>query len=464
MNFIIGDYGAKGDGITDDTYAVQKAIDLCHENGGGRVVCESGTYLCSSIVLKSNIDLHLEQGCTIISSLDGEKCGKEYKALITAKDSENISISGFGCIDGRSSLIFYDDNRDPLHEAPLDYSYGVFRPRTSFFENIRNITIKDITITNSVFWSLHFAGCTYVTVSGVKIFNNIRSNENDGIDPDCCKNVVISDCIITAGDDPIVIKTTKEMAEKYGSSENIVVNNCIFKTKSAGIKIGTETWADIKNITVSNCVIEECGRAFAIWTRDGAVVENINISNVRAVCRAYSACIDNKHIGAGYPYWWGKGEGIYISNGVRNHEDKRRGFIKNITISNMDIECESSVFISGSNMGDIQFVKICNCRVRLKQIGSQKPGWFDYRPSPKDVIKHSIPGLYIEFAKNIFCSNLWIEFEDDNEAYSEAIQVNNSENIFLKNVNCDSLYGKHDYIKCDQSKNVVFCDMLKNEI
>ena len=437
MEYRIRDYGAKGDGMKDDAPYIQAAIDECTKNGGGRVVCEAGTYLCSTIFLKSNVDLYLEMGCTIISSLDASSYSGEKEALIEAKDAENIAISGYGTIDGRSYLVYYDDNQDPLHEAPLDYPVGAFRPRTTKFENIRNLSIKDITIKNSVFWTLHFAGCNYITVSGVKIFNDIRCNNNDGIDPDCCKNVVISDCIIVAGDDPVVIKTTKPMAEKYGSCENIVVNNCIMRTKSAGLKIGTETWGDIRNIQMSNCVIEECGRMLSITVRDGGTIENIRVSNVRAACRAYSACKDNKHIGAGYPYWWGKGESIYISNMPRDYETMNPGTIRNITLTDLDIDSESSLFIVGSEYGKIEDIEVRNCKLQLKRIGTQEPGWFDFRPSPMEVVKHDIPGIYVKCVENIRLKNVSVKFVDQAEAWSEVIWMEDAKGILL-----DELKGK----------------------
>ena len=431
MEYRIREFGAKGDGVTDDAPFIQAAIDSCTENGGGRVVCESGTYLCSTIVLKSNVDFYLEMGCKIISSLDASLYSGEKEALIEAKDAENISISGYGTIDGRSHLVYYDDGQDILHEAPMDYAKGAFRPRTTKFENIRNLSIKDITMKNSVLWTLHFAGCNYITVSGVKIFNDIRCNNNDGIDPDCCKNVVISDCIIVAGDDPIVVKTTKAVTEKYGSCENIVVNNCIMKTRSAGLKIGTETWGDIRNIQMTNCVIEECGRMLSISARDGGTLENIRVSNVRASCRAYSSCKDNKHVGAGFPYWWGKGESIYISNTPRNHEMINSGAIRNITLTDLDIDSESSLFIAGSDNGKIDDIEVRNCKLQLKRIGTQEPGWFDFRPSPMEVVKHDIPGIYVKYAENILLKSISVKFVDYAEAWSEVVWIEDAKDIVL---------------------------------
>lgn len=434
VEYYVRKYGAKGNAKDDDAPYIQAAIDDCAANGGGKVVCEPGTYLCSAIVLKSNIHLYLEMGCTIVSALDGNLYNKGKAALIEAKNAENIAISGFGAIDGRSHLVYYDDNQDDLHEAPYDYPEGTFRPRTTMFENIHNLVIENITIKDSVLWTLHFAGCNYVTVSGVKILNDLHSNNNDGIDPDCCKNVVISDCIIRGGDDSVVIKTTKEMTQKYGSCENIVVNNCIFKTKSAGLKIGTETWGDIRNIMMSNCMIEECGRAVSISARDGATIENIIINNITAVCRAYSACKDGKHIGAGYPYWWGKGEGVYISNTPRDHSNLNSGVIRQVSLSNMKIDCESSFFVSGSKNGRIDDIELRDSKLLLRRIGTQEPGWFDYRPSPKELRRHDIPGIYVKCARNIALKDVAVDFVDKAGAWSEVVWLEDVENALLDRV------------------------------
>lgn len=464
MKYDIRNYGAAGDGTADDTQAIQAAVDACFGDGGGQVFCPGGIYMCSSVQLKSNVDLYLDRGCTIMRKHGERPVNHEYRALIEAKDAENISISGLGCIDGCSDLVFYDDNQDPMHEAPLDYPHNAFRPCTSFFENVKNITVTDITIRNSVFWTLHFAGCQYVIVRGVKILNNTRVNENDGIDPDCCKNVVISDCIITSGDDPVAIKTTREMTAKYGSSENITVNNCIFRTKSAAIKIGTETWADIKNINVSNCVIEECGRAVAIWVRDGANVENVSMSNVKAVCRAYNACNDNRHIGAGYPFWWGKGEAVYISNMVRNNDSKYSGNIKNISFDRLSTESESCVFICGAESGKIENVKITNSDFKLRKIGSQTPGMFDFRPSPYDTRPHRIPGIYANRVKDFDVNNVRIVFNDDCEAYSEAMIVENSADVYIDRLRAEPAKDDMPCISVSNTSNINATNIITKSV
>lgn len=132
-----------------------------------------------------------------------------------------------------------------------------------------------MTFRDAAFWTLHMAGCENVLIHQVRIFNDERGANNDGIDPDSCKNVVISNCIIKAGDDAIVVKNTAPMAAKYGSCENIVISNCILYSYDSALKIGTETAKAIRHVVLSDCVIRDCSRGIRIWVRDGGEKERL---------------------------------------------------------------------------------------------------------------------------------------------------------------------------------------------
>ena len=104
-------------------------------------------------------------------------------------------------------------------------------------------------------------------VKNIRILNHDRGPNNDGIDPDCCQNVVIQGCILETGDDSIVVKATGPMSEKYGNCENIVIQGCIMHSRDSALKIGTETYGHIRNVTLSDCVVKDCSRAVSIWSR-----------------------------------------------------------------------------------------------------------------------------------------------------------------------------------------------------
>ena len=225
MNYNIMAYGAVADGQTNCREAIQKAIDHCNENGGGRVVVPAGKYLSGTIILKSNVELHLENGAVLISSLKqediidfarnvedpNEDIGWEGGCFLCAFHEKNISITGEGTIYGQGDKVFYDDGADSdFHECPKNIKIEE-RPRTTFFEDVENLTVRGITFQDAAFWTLHMAGCRHVIVDGVRIFNDVRGANNDGIDPDTCQDVVITNCIVQAGDDAIVVKNSQSI-------------------------------------------------------------------------------------------------------------------------------------------------------------------------------------------------------------------------------------------------------------
>lgn len=427
-DFNILDFGAVCDGVTNNASQIQRAIDTASKEGG-RVVVPAGNFLSGTIRLKSNIDFHLCPGAVLTISLKEDDVAgfeelrgdDELKwdggCFLFAKDESNITISGTGTICGQGEKVFYDDNLDPYHEGPLNFKI-MLRPRTTFFENITNLTVRDITIRDAARWTLHMAGCTYVNVDGVKIMNNLRGANNDGIDCDCCKHVTVSNCIVETGDDAVVIKTVGPMTKLYGGSENIIVRGCILASRDSAVKIGTETHGDIKNIIVSDCIIRDCSRGIGIWVRDGATVENINIHHITGAVRKYSGCSRPK----GLPSrWWGMGEPVFINSAYRNEDMKYPGIIKDITIDHMCLKAESAVMIAGEENNHISNIRMTNMDIVLCSQGSQKADCFDEQPSPRGIYAHSIPVVYGRYADNVYVSGR-VKYEspynrDDNRIY-----------------------------------------------
>jgi len=202
------DYGGIGDGKTLDTAAIQRAIDACHKAGGGTVVAPSGfDFLTGTFRLKSHVELHLEAGSRIIGAKEQEHYpNDELRCLIEAYDSDFISITGMGVIDGRAHEHMVED---------LTYIYrGTdWRPRLIGLIRCRHLTFRDFTMRDSANWGLHLTGCEDVVIHGLRILNDLKVPNCDGIDPDHCRNVRISDCHIEAGDDCIVLKNTNEFAD-----------------------------------------------------------------------------------------------------------------------------------------------------------------------------------------------------------------------------------------------------------
>lgn len=408
----IVDFGAVADGTTNNAAAIQSAIDKATENGG-RVVVPSGEFLSGTLVLKSNVELYLEKGAVLISSLkeadildfaklfeDDNACtGWDGGCFLFACHEKNITISGEGVIYGQGDKVFVDDNADNgAHECPLQVT--AFRPRTTFFEDVENLTVRDVTIKDAAFWTLHMAGCRHVLVKDIKILNDVRGANNDGIDPDCCQDVMISGCLVKTGDDAIVVKTTKPMAAKYGASENIAISNCILYSHDSGLKIGTETHGDIRNILLSDCVIKDCSRGVGIWVRDGATIEDIHVHHITGNVLKYADGMREQ----GPTMWWGNGEPIFIDATYRNSEHKYPGKIKNITFDHIYMKAESSIFVAGEKDAVVENIDLSELHICMCSQGTQKSGFFDEQPSERNVYPHSIPAIYARCVNDISVS------------------------------------------------------------
>lgn len=411
MTCNIGDFGALGDGKALNTAAIQAAIDACTAAGGGRVVVPAGKFLSGTLCLKSNVELHLESGAELIASLDpadmpdmlgsfeddNRDTGWEGGCFLLARHAENITISGSGRIDGRGREVFFEDDADGgSHESPL--KVRSFRPRMSFLEDVRNLTVKDVTFYDAAFWTLHMAGCRNVLIDGIRIENNERGPNNDGIDPDCCQNVIIRGCIIRCADDAIVIKTTAPMSRKYGDCSHILISNCILRSHSSALKIGTETWGEIHHVTMSDCIVDSCSRGIGIWSRDGGRIHDISIHHISGSTRRYR---DRVRQDAEVVVWWGKGEGVFLSATQRAGVERLPGLIDTVFLDHLALTCEGAITIAGEKESPIRNVSIRDSSFLWKQQGSQVPDCLDEQPSRRGVWPCEVPMAYVRWGEGI---------------------------------------------------------------
>lgn len=285
----IKEYGACGDNKTLDSPAIQKAIDDCNKQGGGTVYCPPGTYLIGTIILKKNVNLYLDNGTLLLGSTDKKdypacKDGKSY--LIYAEHTENLSIKGSGTIDG-SGNHFFVETPENSHDRPASW-----RPRALMhFVFCKNVTVENITLSNSSCYTLWPLACDIVRITGIKIFCNPRGPNTDGIDIDCCKDTIISNCYIECGDDAIAVKSDAGPIGIERDCENLVVSNCVLSSTCSGIRLGYEGDGKIKNCLFNNIVIKKTwlgidflftqhydGNDFFI--KHGSIIENVTFSNM----------------------------------------------------------------------------------------------------------------------------------------------------------------------------------------
>jgi len=318
--------GANPSGSKLNTVLINKTIEKLNANGGGTLFFPAGKYLTGAIKLKSNITIELEAGATLLFSDNFDDylpyvemrhegiMMKSFSPLIYAVDAENITIKGEGKIDGQGKKWWdeffrviidlknngkrdinkYQTMWDQVNDAKVigseineDYSEALQRRffRPPFIQPIRckNVRIEGITIVNSPFWTVNPEFCENVTVDRVTIANPLSPN-TDGINPESCRYVHISNCHISVGDDCITLKSGRDLQARNlnAPNENITITNCTMLSGHGGVVIGSEMSGGVKKVVISNCVFDGTDRGIRIKSTRGrgGVVEDIQINNI----------------------------------------------------------------------------------------------------------------------------------------------------------------------------------------
>ena len=312
-DFNVTDYGAVANNEKDCTDAFRKAISAAHQAGGGRVVVTPGTFMTGAIHLKSNVNLHVSDGAVINFSLEPEKYmpvvytrfeGTEcmnYSPLVYAFEQENIAVTGRGILNGQASdknwwrwkktqrgdvntLRNQGEKGEPVRWRVFGAGKQL-RPNMIQPYKCKNVLIEGVTIKNSPMWHIHPVLSTNVTVRNVRVIGH--GPNNDGCNPESCKDVLIENCYFDTGDDCIAIKSGRNNDGRRVNvpSENIVIRNCQMKDGHGGVVIGSEMTGGARNIFAENCTMDSpnLDRALRIKTNSvrGGTVENVYMRNVK---------------------------------------------------------------------------------------------------------------------------------------------------------------------------------------
>ncbi len=336
--FNVRDFGAVGDRQTNDAAAIQAAVDACSSAGGGTVYCPAGNYLSGMVRLRSNVTVRLDAGATVWASTNADDYeGGSSGRLFVAEDAEHIAIVGEGTIHGQGTADY--SGRWGVAERPA------FRTGIVLFERCRNVTIRGVTILYSDSWTIHLKRCETVFIDGVTIMNNPRRLNSDGIDPNSCRNVHISNCHIVAGDDCIVLKAT----DRY-PCENVVVTNCTLETTCTAMKLGTESHGDFRDIHFSNCTIRDTRVGIGFYLKDGATMERVSFSGISIET---SEPLRHDFV---YP--------IFMDIEKR-HADSRIGTIRDVIFRDIHIRSGSGILIQGMPESPIENLTFQNLTVRV---------------------------------------------------------------------------------------------------
>jgi hypothetical protein len=344
----------------DITEALQDRINQLSDSGGGEILIPPGEYYFRPIELKSNICLNLSAGAKLIASSqrgDYFPIGynhnemREVYSAVYALDQENITLKGSGVIDLSGESFYHMDRPTPvtsagpeitqeyLAEAPRTYDWRVNQPM--FFHQCANIRLDGLTITNSPCWTLSFNFCQNIRVTDLVIRNSLVIPNNDGMHFTGSRDILISGCHITAGDDCIALSS---ITDWNVPCENVIITNCILQSASKALSVGY-MHSIVRNVLIENVIVKKSNRAFVCMCHPHTgLVENIKVANCIFEGRSYGG------------NWWGNGEAIVIM--VTPHhigayreplpEPRFEVDVKNVSFSNITCLVERPIGIVAS--------------------------------------------------------------------------------------------------------------------
>lgn len=461
----VREMGAKGDGVVLETKIIQQAIDICSQSGG-TVYFPPGVYSTGSLELKDNVELNISNGAVILGStnlLDYKEyipALKSYNdlflkySLFYAEGKSNITIRGGGIIDGQGAAF-----KVTTKIKPDRYKNRPFLIR---FVQCKNIRVENLTLQNSAMWMQHYLACEDLFIHQLKIYNHANQN-NDMIDIDGCKNVVMSDCIGDTEDDAITLKSTSPYI-----TENITISNCVVSSHCNAIKTGTESTGGFKNINISDIVIKPSANrnnivgypdgisGISLTNVDGGVLDGITISNIR---------MDGPQVP------------IYLrlaKRGRKYTEDAAEpgvGVFKNVSISNISAINVGSTGCSITGMKDVKVENIIFENINISFAGggtvkeADKLIPEDENEYPESTRWGLLPayGFFIRHADNITFNNVNLSFAEQDQR--SAVVLDDVNNFCVRGLKATSSPLTSSLIKVKDSQNIsIFSSQSMNPV
>lgn len=370
-DYLITDFGVKTDSTRLSTLAIQQVIDSASLKGGGTIVIPKGVFLSGALFFKPNTKLRLENGAILKGSdnikdyplIPSRMEGKSiyyYAALVNAYRVDSFSITGPGTINGNGAKFWsyfwaYRDSMKQLKKSATNLE--VHRPRLVFLWGCDDVTVSNVKLCNSGFWTTHLYQCNNVLIENCEIrspYRPVKAPSTDGIDIDVCKKVTVRGCYISVNDDAVCIKGGKgpyahKMPEN-GIVEDVLVENCTFGESHGVLTLGSES-IHARNISLRNCKVESNTPLLRIKMRPDTyqTFENITVDNVTGQC---GTIIEMRP--------WKQ---FYNMEGSK---EKPFGIIRNITVSNVKVKCSQFGEIAGNPLDKVSGFVFRNIKATAK--------------------------------------------------------------------------------------------------
>ena len=426
-DFSVLHYGAKADGITKDTKAVQAAIDACTKNGGGNVIIPAGkTVVIGTIYLKNFVTLYIENGAVLLGSPDIEDYTTDthkntYKnephmdrCLIFARDAKSFAIKGLGTIDANGHPKYFTKEKGG-------------RPMMMRFLNCSNIQLKEVTLINPAAWTSAWLYCDQIVVDGIKIISRVNNN-GDGLDFDGCTNVRVANSSFDTSDDAICLQTSRPDKP----CKDIVITNCVFTSKWAAMRIGLASRGDFESVTVSNCTFHDIqDSGLKIQMNEGGEMKNMVFSNIimKNVPRPIFMTFCQQRAGVDAP------ETMLPMKAMHSFS------FNNMIIDNRELDKNTALFLTGMPDNYITDIQLNNIQMTVSGGGTQEDS------DKKGIKEYTLETL----------DGWWPEFSKVGTLPASGIYARHIDGLYINNFQLITITE-------DKRKPVVFDDVLNGNV